>query len=118
MPQPLLLKKDGGLEIIDAKALPLGAVRSAKYEEISRELETGDALVLVSDGVTERFSTDKELFGVERLCDVCRKAITENASAESLIEAIIAANDEWAKNADGVIEPPHDDVTVLVIRAI
>ncbi len=117
MPQPLLLKKDGGLEIIDAKALPLGAVRSAKYEEVSRELEAGDALVLVSDGVTERFSSEQELFGLERLCEVCCKAALECTSAEEIIKAIIAANDAWAKESDGTIAPPHDDVTVLVIRA-
>lgn len=117
MPQPLLLKKDGSIEIIDTKALPLGAVRSAKYEEVSRELETGDALVLVSDGVTERFSSEQELFGLERLCEVCRLAALECTSAEELIKAIIAANDIWAKESDGTIALPHDDVTVVVIRA-
>jgi serine phosphatase RsbU (regulator of sigma subunit) len=117
MPQPLLLKKDGSIEIIDTKALPLGAVRSAKYEEVSRELETGDALVLVSDGVTERFSSEQELFGLERLCEVCRLAALECTSAEELIKAIIAANDTWAKESDGTITLPHDDVTVVVIRA-
>ena len=117
MPQPLLVKKDGSLEIIDSKALPLGAVRSAKYEELSRRLDSGDALILVSDGVTERFSAEQELYGLERLCEACRSAATNCASAEEIIDAIIAANGAWAQGSDGIIAPPHDDVTVVVIRA-
>ena len=81
------------------------------YEAQERQLSPGDVLVLYTDGVTEAFNPDHEMFETERLVEVVRAHAT--ASAQELVEAIEAAVTSFAGQA-----PQSDDLTLLVMRCL
>jgi serine phosphatase RsbU (regulator of sigma subunit) len=69
--RPLLRRPDGSVvEIGDAEAgLPLGVAPSRSYAQTRLDIQLGDALVLVSDGITEAHSADRGMYGQQRLLD-------------------------------------------------
>ena len=77
----------------------------------SIELEPGDVLVLYSDGVTEAMNEVHEEYGDERLIRVIEERDGLD-DAEALRDAIIADVQAFVGGA-----APHDDMTVLVLRA-
>ena len=64
---------------------------------------------MFSDGVSEAMDATGEEFGDDRLIDVADGA--RDRSAQSLVDAIVAAVREFTKGA-----PQSDDITVMVIR--
>ena len=89
----------------------VGIMPGRPYEAEERKLSPGDVLALYTDGVTEAFNTDHEMFGEERLVEVVRAHAT--ASAQELVEAIEAGVTAFAGEA-----PQSDDLTLLVIRCL
>jgi sigma-B regulation protein RsbU (phosphoserine phosphatase) len=75
----------------------------------SLELEPGDTMVLYSDGVTEAFSKDEELFGDKRLL----AQVTEQPglSAAETVSGILGA---VRKHATGAHQ--SDDISILAVR--
>jgi hypothetical protein len=55
-----------GREIELLPGLPLGVIADSQYEQTSFQLNQGDRLVFLSDGVVEATSPEGELFGFER----------------------------------------------------
>jgi sigma-B regulation protein RsbU (phosphoserine phosphatase) len=105
---PLLLRRDGNLEQLDATATVLGAFESWPCAGAEVELEAGDLLVIYSDGVTEVSDAQGEMFGEQRLADVVR---AHRASPlTDLVDEILAA---VATHGDG---GPEDDLTLLTAR--
>lgn len=76
-------------------------------QDISRELASGDVLLLLTDGATEARDEGGRLLGIEPLCDTLR------ANAHEPVEAICAAL--W-RQIEAWRHVPTDDVTVVVAR--
>jgi sigma-B regulation protein RsbU (phosphoserine phosphatase) len=87
----------------------IGVMPERPFEAQERQLSPGDLLVLYTDGVTEAFNADREMFGVQRLVEVVRAQ--RMASAPELVEAIEAAVAAFTSGA-----PQSDDLTLLVMR--
>jgi phosphoserine phosphatase RsbU/P len=49
--------------------LPLGVLDDAEYVQISHPLDTGDRLVLYTDGISEAMNEKDELYGFQRICE-------------------------------------------------
>ena len=75
------------------------------------QLETGDIVVLLTDGVLEAMSQDEEFFGEERTLEVVRRNV--DRSAAQIVEAIIQAVTVFRGN-----QRQDDDITALVIKAV
>jgi sigma-B regulation protein RsbU (phosphoserine phosphatase) len=88
----------------------VGLFGPAKYEQSSVALQTGDVLVLFTDGVSEAMNEAMEEFGEERLMEVVRRGSALKTS--ELIEDVFESCDRFAAGA-----PQHDDMTMLVVRA-
>lgn len=65
-----------GKEVAMAGALPLGMAESAEFSVMYFQLEPGDRLMLMSDGVAEAQDKQGHLFGFERIHDMLQKPIT------------------------------------------
>ena len=89
----------------------VGIMPDRPYEAQERQLSPGDVLVLYTDGVTEAFNPEHEMFGEERLAEVVLAHAT--ASAQELVEAIETAVTAFAGQA-----PQSDDLTLLVMRCL
>jgi len=57
-------------------ALPLGTIEVAKPSVMQFQLEPGDTLMLVSDGIVEATNLQGQLFGFERIHELLRAEIT------------------------------------------
>ena len=82
----LLLKNDNEARFIERGGLPLGMFRETRYSEHFQQLESGDVLVLYTDGITEAANENDEEFGKERLAECVRMG--KGLSARELIDLI------------------------------
>jgi phosphoserine phosphatase RsbU/P len=70
-----------GKEMAVPSSLPLGVTENAHFEEVTRELNPGQSLVLLSDGVVEARNPAGELFGFERTAAISTDSAQDIASA-------------------------------------
>ncbi|HKE04179.1 MAG TPA: SpoIIE family protein phosphatase, partial [Blastocatellia bacterium] len=79
------------------------------YRQAELTLAVNDTVLLLSDGLPERFNAAGEMFGYE----VIKELLLAHASADPqiLLERLLQAGDEWAagKLAD-------DDMTFVALR--
>lgn len=99
----------GEVEEVQLTGVPLGSVTSYQYRQQQLAIASGDVIVLMSDGLPERFNPDDEMLGY----DQPRIALAESArlSAQSIIERMLADADDWANG-----RPLDDDVTFVVVK--
>ncbi len=108
---PLIVRAGGGFETLGGGGVILGILPMATYKESGAKMESGDILVLFSDGVTEAANSSDEDFGETRLAEVV--AANRNRSAAEIIEAIEAAVVDFTEGA-----PAADDFTVVIARRL
>jgi phosphoserine phosphatase RsbU/P len=109
--QPMLCRKSGALERLDAGGLPIGIHADAPYQSGSVVLAPGDWLVIFTDGVVEAMNTRGDEYGEQRLL----AAIAAGASATptEMMTRIMADLDAFVGNT-----PQHDDVTCLLVKVV
>jgi sigma-B regulation protein RsbU (phosphoserine phosphatase) len=66
-PEPLLFGTAGGGPVAGISGLPMGLMDQNDYEQVERQLEPGDRLLLFSDGVVEVFGRDSQELGTQGL---------------------------------------------------
>lgn len=107
---PLLFPKDGRtVKLLKAEGIPLGVREEMDLEEQEVRLETGDVVVLYTDGVTEAMNANEDFFGDERLADVVRDNAAK--SAQQILDAIRNAVLAFAGD-----RPQYDDITLIVLK--
>ncbi len=97
------------LEILTRTGMALGVAQGISMEERIITLARGDALLLYTDGVTEAFAPNGEIFGEERLLKVLGKS--RKASAFELLDAIEQEVNQFMDSL-----PASDDITLLAVR--
>jgi sigma-B regulation protein RsbU (phosphoserine phosphatase) len=87
----------------------LGLMPSEDITSETIELQQGETLVLFTDGVSEAFDTNQELFGEERLVSElqCATSRTARETTHGVLEAV-------RRHAEGAKQ--SDDITVLSVR--
>jgi hypothetical protein len=63
-----------GREVALSPSLPLGVIAESEYEQTTFQLNRGDRLVFLSDGVVEATNAEGELFGFERTQQVSNES--------------------------------------------
>ncbi len=82
----LLVRADGFVDQLDGEGIPLGIFMDAAFPSRELFLETGDRVLLFTDGVTEARGKNGELFGIERLIRLARSKA--HCSSRRLVQAI------------------------------
>jgi serine phosphatase RsbU (regulator of sigma subunit)/CHASE2 domain-containing sensor protein len=100
--EPRRLDNDGGP--------PLCVVEDFPYPTEHGRLEPGDAIVLVTDGVTEAQNAAGDLFGLPAVVRTL-ETLPAGAPAADIATALRDAVNDHAAGAE-----PADDVTILVVR--
>jgi len=106
---PVLRRATGLLERLDEGGLPLGIMASAHFEQGSVTLDSGDLLVVFTDGVTEAENERQEEYSEPRLLEVIR-GLSAGTAAERL-KMVMSAVDAFVGRTR-----QHDDITGLVMR--
>jgi serine phosphatase RsbU (regulator of sigma subunit) len=91
------------------KGMPLGTFNDFPYSLVESSIESGDTILLMSDGFPELFNENKEMYGYKRARNYFEEIAGE--SPEDIISKLKNAGSEWVKDAD-----PDDDVTFVVIK--
>jgi sigma-B regulation protein RsbU (phosphoserine phosphatase) len=86
-----------------------GSVFDRLTNDFSVPLESGDCLVLYTDGVTEALDSNGDEFGLERMIQSVRASAPQGAAA------IIQRVSEDVRTFAGA-HPQHDDITLIAIR--
>jgi hypothetical protein len=96
------------IEPLSSWGFPLGIKRREPFREHEVSFETGDRLILYSDGLIEAIDDDGEPFGFERF----EKTILASGdqSADELKKSLLNAVKKFTRN-----RPPEDDQTLVVV---
>ncbi len=102
---------DGSIEEILLKAVPLGSMKSFPYGLYETSMETGDTLLLMTDGLPEQKNAGEEMFDYARVTDSFRALAQERP--EEIISRLVNEGDAWM---NGVAQ--EDDITLMVVRKV
>lgn len=108
---PMLLykKKKDDFEILDTDGMPMGIVKDSPYEEKKISVESGDILVLYTDGITEAMNNSRDQYQLERLqADV---AELKDEPAKVISDTIYERIQVFIEGA-----PQHDDESLLIVK--
>jgi sigma-B regulation protein RsbU (phosphoserine phosphatase) len=108
-PLPILVRQSGAIESLRPGGLPVGMFPQMTYEPQRLSLDTGDRLILHSDGVTECRNPLGDVFGDEQLRAVSAEAA--GGSAADLVAVLETRLRDWRGTAEF-----EDDVSILVLE--
>ena len=97
------------LQRLTRTGIALGVIEHAEITERSIDLLPGEVLILYTDGVTEAFSPDGQIYSEERLMQVLVES--KAASAVQVLDEIDAAVTAFIADA-----PIADDLTMVAVR--
>lgn len=107
-PQIMYRRRDNSFRELHTRGMVMGWKRDIRLHEDTIDLESGDRLVLFTDGVTECMDATGRMYGEERL----QSLVAKNAAltAQGLSIQIIRNLLDFAAP-----EPFHDDLTLITI---
>lgn len=108
---PFWMKVGGSLQKLTRTSIALGVMEQPVIEEKTITIALGDTLLLYTDGLTEAFSPDGDLFGEVRLLDVM------DSLAAGTAEEVIASIEECLNDFIDPL-PLADDLTMMAIRKV
>jgi len=106
---PILRHSSGAIERLSNGGVPLGILADAPYQSGTVTLQSGDWLVIFTDGVVEALNTKGEEYEEPRLLNVLQNGIT--ATPEELLRRLMTDLDAFVGTT-----PQHDDVTCMLIK--
>ena len=108
-PPPVLIRKDGGLELLEKGGTIIGMGGVLPFEEGTLEIRPGDRLFLYTDGTVEYQNGDGALFGEERFyAEISRlRDLSLTEHIDGIVNGIMNFGDQI---------PPQDDLTLLGVE--
>ncbi len=105
----VLLTPDGELKVFEASGLLLGVDVNAQWKCATTSVSSGDRLLMYTDGVTETFDAQGEMFGRAQVLELLQKT-APLPPQESL--NLLASTLEAFRSG----RPQLDDVTAILIK--
>ena len=110
MPPVLIYRADENIvEEIFLEGMPLGGFINAERQEMSYQLQSGDTVLFMSDGLPEMLNRENEMLDYPRTKELFEEVADQPPKA--IIDHLLKASISWA---DG--EPQADDITLVVIK--
>jgi len=106
--QPILCR-GGQSQTIKAEGFPLGLFPNVEYEMLHLAVEPGDAIVFISDGITDAENAQGEMYGEDRLSGVL--CANRDLPSTEIADAILADVAGFQGAHDR-----FDDETIIVLR--
>ena len=106
---PYVYRADGGrIESLSSWGFPLGVRRREPFTEHSVDFDSGDRLILYSDGLIEAIDDDGDPYGFDRF----EKTILScgHMHAEDIKKTLLNSIRKFTRN-----RPPEDDQTLVVV---
>jgi serine phosphatase RsbU (regulator of sigma subunit)/ABC-type amino acid transport substrate-binding protein len=107
---PFLLRQNGAVEGVEGpRSTIVGVDEDAVFHEATFTLLPGESICLYTDGVTEAFNVEREMFSEERFQE--ELASYPQGSMHVLVQAILSRVKAFAGEM-----PQTDDITVLALQ--
>jgi phosphoserine phosphatase RsbU/P len=107
---PMLRRRSGSIERLEEGGLPLGILDSGSYQTGKVTLQSGDWLVIFTDGVVEAVNDRDEEFGESRLLSVINRGAASSPS--ELLNRLLVDLNFYVGTM-----PQHDDITCVLVKA-
>ena len=109
---PIIRRADGSIEEPGEEEIgvPIGVLEQYPYEEVTIQLQPGDAWCVYTDGVSEAMAPDESLFTEDRVREFMKAA---TGSAEEIGRQL---REDVRKHANG--REQNDDVTLMTMRRL
>lgn len=104
-------KKPNEIEEIKIKGMPLGALDSFPYETVKTSLDSGDTVLMMTDGLPELFNSERELFGSERVKEILLEHARKEEAVNKIVENLLAAGKKWRGE-----DQQNDDMPFICFR--
>jgi len=109
-PHPLLLRHaELQCEELDTEGLVLGVRKNVCFEEKSITMNSGDLVLLYTDGLTEAENPAGDFFGLQPVCNILHQYASH--SPQVIIEIIIEHLKQFCQS-----ESFKDDVTLMIFK--
>ena len=108
-PQLLYRPQDKTELLLTAGGIMVGVMEDVPFEKDTVVLNSGDALILYTDGVTDAINQEEEFFGEERFFLLVKEHCT--LSAQELLDKIYSEIAAFSRGA-----PQFDDITLIVLK--
>lgn len=112
LPCPIVKRGDRVFEFKSDGELPLGMVPDLSYSDWNLELQSGDIIVLYTDGAIEAENYSGQMFGIERLEQTIGSLDPKRSARE--INKIISQ--DIVRFADG--REQYDDTTIVIVKKL
>jgi phosphoserine phosphatase RsbU/P len=103
---PVIVRIEGEDVNLTEGGMVVGLIDNVRYQQGQVKFQTGDVLVLCTDGITESMDEQQEEYGTERLVNCVRGAMTQNAA-----EIVTTVNADVARFS---VRGTHLDDKVLI----
>ncbi len=108
---PVIFHPDGKKTHLEEGGLPLGMFPGMPYFEKQHQLQTGDVLLLYTDGVSEAMNGKEEEYQEDRLENLVAGHTAKPAS--EIVERIVEDVRTFVAGA-----PQSDDITIIVVKVL
>jgi sigma-B regulation protein RsbU (phosphoserine phosphatase) len=105
---PVMLLRDGVVSELATGNMVLGVSPDEPYTQSILELESGDTLLLYTDGLSDAMNFEKQTFGRQRVIEALTKG---GETAEAVAQNIL-----WEMRRFIGLSKRTDDVTMIVVR--
>ena len=107
-----LLKRGKSVEPVKAKGLALGMIPSIPYKSLTLDLQSGDLLLLMTDGITEPRNAEGLMYEESGRFHQVISSLSDDLNAEEVVETII--QDLIDRMEDE--EERDDDITLVAVK--
>ncbi|MCU1296211.1 MAG: serine phosphatase [Acidobacteriaceae bacterium] len=106
---PILRRSSGTVERLSTGGVPLGILSNGQYESGNVVLESGDCLVIFTDGLIEAVNELEEEYGEQRLLNLLQAGAV--STPDELLRRMMSHVDIFVGPT-----PQHDDITCMVVK--
>ena len=108
-PFPVLVRKNGQMELLDKGGTIIGLGNGDSFEEGSAKLNPGDRLYVYTDGIVEYRNSEKVFFGQKRFYEtlIDHRTLPLDETLAKVVEAL--------ESFDHTLTP-QDDITLLALE--
>jgi sigma-B regulation protein RsbU (phosphoserine phosphatase) len=108
---PIIIKNTGEIQEIEVKGLPVCALmKRSPHKEVTVPVETGDRIILYTDGITEACNENREAYGTERVLETLKTNIS--LDGKDLAKKVITDAETFTR------KPAADDMALIIAKLI
>jgi sigma-B regulation protein RsbU (phosphoserine phosphatase) len=108
---PIIIRDSGEIEEVDVKGLPVcNLMKKSPHKDVTIQVETGDRIIMYTDGITEACNKEKEEYGTERVLETIKQNL--DLGGKALAKKVIGEAESFSGNK------LIDDMAIIVAKLI